>query len=239
MVGLVAEQVAATPGMILGEDVNPEVVNIARGVAAFIASDHASLVSRADWQRVSAHAISLAMSNPETLFSLNFDDPEDALAVNLIQQVLASAQGSLTAQAEGAAPLNRQPGQVLFGRTLADALMATLDVATSHARQLATEDGQTALQGFVEQLNQMAATGTPARLSSQDWLYAFRWFLSDVVAHGQASVSPEMIMGAIDTMRKGQASAPPIDPFEFDHIRTPSGDPEVYYQPISPQGAEG
>ncbi|MEL7111262.1 MAG: hypothetical protein AAGL99_18575, partial [Pseudomonadota bacterium] len=159
----------------------------------------------------------------------------------LIQQVLASAQTSLTAQADGSAPLNRQSGQVLFGRTLAEALMATLDVATSHARQLATEDGQNSLQLFIEQLNQMAMTQTAEQLSSQDWLYAFRWFLSDVVANGQASVSSEMIMGAVDTMRKGRAAqaSSPVDPFEFDHIRTPSGDPEVYYQPVSPQGAEG
>ena len=241
LVGLVAEQVSLTPGMILGDDVNPEVVNIARGVAAFIANDHASLISRADWQRVSAHAVSLAMANPETLFSLDTTDPEDALAVTLVQQVLASAQASLTAQADGSAPLNRQPGQILFGRTLAEALMATLDLATSHARQLATESGQASLNQFIEQLNALATVQGVEQLSSQDWLYAFRWFLSDVVSTGQASVSSEMILSAVETMRKGRAmaSSAPMDPFEFDHVRTPTGDPEIYYQPVPPQGAEG
>ena len=241
LVGLVAEQVSLTPGMVLGDDVNPEVVNIARGVAAFIANEHASLISRADWQRVSAHAVSLAMANPETLFSLDATDPEDALAVTLVQQVLASAQASLTAQADGIAPLNRQPGQILFGRTLAEALMATLDLATSHARQLATESGQAALNQFIEQLNGLATMQGIEQLSSQDWLYAFRWFLSDVVSTGQASVSSEMILSAVETMRKGRAmaSSAPTDPFEFDHVRTPTGDPEIYYQPVPPQGAEG
>lgn len=241
MVGLVAEQVADTPGMILGDDVNPEIVNIARGVAAFIANEHASLLSRADWQRVSAHAVSLAMSNPETLFSLDADDPEDALAVALVQRVLASAQSNLLAQADGSAPLNRTSGRVLFGRTLADALMATLELATSHARQLSTEAGQTALTQFIEQLNRMAEDQGAAQLSAQDWIYAFRWFLSDVISTGQATLSTETILGAVETMRKGRAMEPSTsdDPFDFDHIRTPSGDAEVYYQPISPQGAEG
>lgn len=241
LVGLVAEQVSHTPGMILGDDVNPEVVNIARGVAAFIANEHASLISRADWQRVSAHAVSLAMANPETLFSLDATDPEDALAVTLVQQVLSSAQASLTAQADGSAPLNRQPGQILFGRTLAEALMATLDLATSHARQLATESGRNALNQFIEQLNALATVQGIEQLSSQDWLFAFRWFLSDVVSTGQASVSSDMILSAVETMRKGRAmaSSTPTDPFDFDHVRTPTGDPEVYYQPVPPQGAEG
>ncbi|MEL7539278.1 MAG: hypothetical protein AAGJ51_00110 [Pseudomonadota bacterium] len=241
MVGLVAEQVSLTPGMILGDDVNPEIVNIARGVAAFIANEHASLISRSDWQRVSAHAVSLAMANPETLFSLDASDPEDALAVTLVQQILSSAQASLTAQADGSAALNRQPGQILFGRTLADALMATLDLATSHARQLATESGQAALNQFIEQLNSLATMQGVEQLSSQDWIYAFRWFLSDVVSTGQGAVSSEMILSAVDTMRKGRAMTAnaPTDPFDFDHVRTPTGDPEVYYQPVPPQGAEG
>lgn len=241
MVGLVAEQVAETPGMILGDDVNPEVVNIARGVAAFIANEHASLISRADWQRVSAHAITLALANPETLFSLDASDPEDALAVALVQRVLSSAQTNLTAQADGAAPLNRKSGQVLFGRTLADALITTLDLATSHARQLATESGQSALTQFIEQLNQLAVSQGAEQLSSQDWIYAFRWFLSDVISTGQANVPSETILLAVDAMRKGRAlqADKPDDPFAFDHVRTPTGDPEVYYQPVPPQGAEG
>lgn len=241
MVGLVAEQVAETPGMILGDDVNPEVVNIARGVAAFIANEHASLISRADWQRVSAHAISLALANPETLFSLDANDPEDALAVALVQRVLSSAQANLTAQADGAAPLNRKSGQILFGRTLADALMTTLDLATSHARQLATESGQSALTQFIEQLNQLAMTQGAEQLSSQDWIYAFRWFLSDVISTGQANIPSETILLAVEAMRKGRAldSNKADDPFAFDHVRTPTGDPEVYYQPVPPQGAEG
>lgn len=241
LVGIVADQVSATPGMILGDDVNPEVVNIARGVAAFIANEHASLISRADWQRVSAHAISLAMANPETLFSLDASDPEDALAVALVQRVLSGAQTNLNAQAEGSAPLNRQSGQVLFGRTLADALIATLELATSHAKQLATDDGQLALTGFIGQLNQLAVSQGSNQLSSQDWIYAFRWFLSDVISSGQSNISSDMVMAAVETMRKGRAmqASDPTDPFDFDHINTPSGDPEVYYQPVSPQGAEG
>ncbi len=241
LVSIVAEQVALTPGMILGDDVNPEVVNIARGVAAFIANEHASLISRADWQRVSAHAISLAMANPETLFSLDASDPEDALAVTLVQQLLTTAQASLTAQADGSAPLNRQPGQILFGRTLADAMMTTLDLATSHARQLATDSGQTALNDFILQLNTLATAQGVEQLSSQDWLFAFRWFLSDVVSTGQTSVSSDTILSAVETMRKGRAmtSSTAADPFDFDHVRTPTGQPEVYYQPVPPRGAEG
>lgn len=241
LVGLVAEQVAETPGMILGDDVNPEVVSIARGVAAFVANEHASLVSRADWQRVSAHAISLAMSNPETLFSLDASDPEDALAVALVQRVLTSAQSNLTAQADGAAPLNRKSGQILFGRTLADAMIATLDLATSHARQLATDAGQTALTQFIEQLNQLAINQGTEQLSSQDWIYAFRWFLSDVISTGQANIPSETILSAVENMRKGRAmeASKLDDPFAFDHVRTPTGAPEVYYQPVPPQGAEG
>ncbi len=243
LVGLVADQVAQTPGMILGDDVNPEVLSIARGVATFIASEHASLVSRADWQRVSAHAVALAMENPETLFSLDASDPEDFLAVTLIKQVLSSAQASLSAQADGTAPLARQSGQILFGRTLAQALMSTLDLAASHARQLATETGQQALSDFIDQLNTLAAGGGTQTLSSQDWIYAFRWFLSDVVSTGQFDVSEDMILNVVASMHKGQAAQPfaAFDQSDADLVANGAspGSSEIYYQPVPPQGAEG
>ncbi|MEM9738905.1 MAG: hypothetical protein AAF829_03485 [Pseudomonadota bacterium] len=183
VVGMIADQAAQTPGMILPNDVNDEVVQIAEGIAAFIASEHASLLTRHDWKRVSAKAADLAMKNPGALFSLDASNPREHLAVQLITQVLGAASTSLQDQATGG--LSRQGGRLMFGETLSRALMATLETAVSNAKLLASPQSVPALINFVGTLNEMAADNDTLggrSLSADDWIYAFRWFASEAIA---------------------------------------------------------
>jgi len=197
VVGIIADQAAQTPGMILPDDVNDEVVRIAEGVAAFIASEHASLLTRQDWKRVSARAADLAMRNPGALFSLDASDPREHLAVELVTQVLGAASASLQDQASGR--LQRDGGRLMFGETLARALMAVLDTAVANAWLLTRPQTVPALVEFVGTLNRMSQD-SPAlegrRLSADDWIYAFRWFASEVIAHPDQPV-PEATIARI------------------------------------------
>lgn len=213
IVGLLAEQAAQTPGMILPDNVNPEVVRIAEGVAAFIASDHASLVSRQDWKRVSAKAIELAMQNPNTLFSLTAKAPGDHLAVTLVQKVLGTAHKSLIDQSQGASSgPHRGQGRVLFGQTLASALVTVLDTAAENAQRLRDPQTARALIDFIDQLNALAADRAALggrALSANDWVYAFRWFVSGVVATGDGHVPAERILSIVAAAeRRAAANAP-------------------------------
>ncbi|MEO0815916.1 MAG: hypothetical protein AAFX86_01290 [Pseudomonadota bacterium] len=214
MVGIIADQAAQTPGMILPNDVNDEVVRIAEGVAAFIASEHASLLTRRDWKRVSAKATDLAMQNPGALFSLNANSPQEHLAVQLITQVLGTASASLKDQATGG--LAREGGRLMFGETLTRALMAVLDTAVSNARRLAEPQTLPALLNFIGTLNQMAADSSllgGRSLTADDWVYAFRWFAADAIANPSEAIPPAKIADIVlNAERRALASDGPSGP---------------------------
>lgn len=208
LVGILAEQAAETPGMILPEDVNPELVTIAQGVARFISDKHASLLSRADWRRVSAKAIELAMANPAVLFSIDESRPEGHLAVSLVQQILATAHGDLSGAGGAQA---RGPGRVLFGATLASAIETVLERAVANARQLLNRDVQGAVVVLAARLNKLSerlAQEQGAGLSAGDWLDAFRWFLAHVVETGDGHIPDDRLLAFVES-RGASEQAPP------------------------------
>lgn len=233
IVGMIAGAAAETPGMILPDDINPELTRIAEGVAAFIASKHAGLLSRRDWKRVSAEAVSLAMQNPQALFSLSPDRPEDHLAVALVRRVLDSAHDSLADQAAG-----RGRAHLAFGETLAGAVTATLGAAADNAGRLARSETLGAVGLFVQRLNALAqAQAGPAGpgLSARQWLKAFRWHIASVIATGEGQVPDERLLAVIEHTAP-ETAAPP-----GDSPRPPATEPPVD-EPIHPvpiEGAEG
>lgn len=250
VVGIIADQAAQTPGMILPNDVNDEVVRIAEGVAAFIASEHASLLTRQDWKRVSAKATDLAMQNPGALFSLDASNPREHLAVQLITQVLGAASASLTDQATGG--LSREGGRLMFGETLTRALMAVLDTAVANARRLAQPQTIPALVNFIATLNQMAADSSALggrSLTADDWIYAFRWFAADAIADPATPIDPARIADIVlNAERRALASdgptgpdGPPIDPTETLLMASPGTSPPdgPVINPVFREGALG
>ncbi|MEL6663927.1 MAG: hypothetical protein AAFR33_13100, partial [Pseudomonadota bacterium] len=249
VVGMIADQAARTPGMILPNDVNDEVVRIAEGVAAFIASEHASLLTRSDWKRVSARATELAMQNPGALFSLDAGDPRGHLAVQLITQVLGTASASLQDQAGG---LSREGGRLMFGETLTRALMATLDTAVANAKLLASPQSLPALINFIETLNRMSVDSSALggrSLTADDWIYAFRWFASEAIANPGAPIPEARIAEIVlDAERKALASAgatpaipaAPVETLSMPLQPDPAGaDSGAVINPVFREGALG
>ncbi len=248
IVGMVAEQVAETPGMVLPNDVNDEVVQIAKGVAAFIANENAGLLTQRDWKQVSATAVDLAMKNPGALFSIDEHNPTGHLAVQLVNQMLNLAATSLREQSStGATALKRSEGRLLFGETLARALMATLELAVSNARVLLQPRSLPAMLEFAQTLNQMAAGSEHLRgrqMTADDWIYAFRWFAADAIADPDQTIDEEDIAAVLDSAERrvmaassqtetpatpAEAVTPPFFPTDGDDV----------IHPVPREGAQG
>lgn len=252
LVGLLADQAAETPGMILPDDVNPELVSIAQGVARFIADQHASLLTRQDWRRVSGKAIELAMANPAVLFSLDESRPEGHLAVTLVRQMLATAHGDLSGGGTGR---QRKPGRVLFGQTLAGAIEAVLESAVSNARRIADPGVQGAVVMLAVRLNTLSAQRAAAQgagLSASDWLSAFQWFLAHVVETGQGNVPDERLVAFVES-RGASERQPAASPSSGRYAETlpgsatppaasplpANGSDHVFHNPVPPEEALG
>jgi hypothetical protein len=186
---IIATQVAVTPAMVVGDRANPEVKNIAKGVAQLLHAQGAELLDGADWRLVVTTAMDIASRNPGALFGLDADEsPKDQIAVALVGTLLSSASANVAA---------RQPGAILFGRTLREAVTATLLAASSNllltpipADGGAAPDSRLAsrvdaLKTFVTMLL-AHASGPDARLrmSADEWLYVYRYFVAHVIANG-------------------------------------------------------
>ncbi|MEO0882156.1 MAG: hypothetical protein AAFY34_05445 [Pseudomonadota bacterium] len=246
LVGILADEVAQTPSLLVGGTASPELTNIARGVAAFVASEHADLLTRQDWRRVTAKAASLAMANPGRLFDLETDSPETFLAVSLVQRILSAAHETTSAVAAGQHP-PRRPDQLLFGQTLVSAIEETLDLAVAHTRQLANPRSQDSLIDFMTRLNAMA--GNPERgLSAGEWLTAFRWFGADAIASGGLDMSDAELVKIVETLGRGEGARQPASVSAANGLppgaaingaTAPEDIEEVYYRPAIVEDALG
>lgn len=256
LVGDIAAQVSETPGMLVGNDVNPEVLRITQGVASFVASEHADLLTRSDWQRVTAKAVELALQNPGQLFGLKDQSPKQLFTLNLVSEILRTAHGSLISENNSDGARTRLPGRVLFGKTLASALILTFERTAAHVDETDLDGTKKAVIRFVKQLNDLAAAGNGIRrLSSQDWLQVFSWYLGDIIENRSVTLSPEQIFAALDNggpvlqvaaasvAAVPAAASPPAapPPPASEHpppVPTETGE-EIYYEPVDIEGALG
>lgn len=190
-----ATHIAQTPSMLTGDDANPEVSNIAKGLAHVFAHQTAGLMDGDDWNLLVSTAMGLAAANPGTLFSIDETaGPESHVAVTLIATVLDCAAANM---ADG-----RQAGAILFGKTLRDAIIATVQAATGNLFAPSTADaGDTAttrlehhaaaLRQFIDELIALANSDDRAyRMSAEEWLYVYRYFVAHIVAQGAAALTP-------------------------------------------------
>lgn len=186
IVKVIARHVSATPHMITGKDANPEAANIARVAAAAIASDSTGLLHAEDWRRVISAMLGVAAANPGVLFSVDVEDGyANQLGLTLIQHVLLKAQTSMQGNP-------RQAGRVLFGETLREALIATVQAATGNLRDSVmtqTASGErshvSALGQFIDQLNGFATSGdSELAMNADDWLHVYKYFLAHILEKG-------------------------------------------------------
>ena len=189
---IMATHIAATPQMITGERANPEVMHIAQSVAAAIAADEMKLMGAQDWRSLIGVMMTAASRNPGVLFSLDEDGQfTDQLATTLISHVLGKAQASMMVE-------GRAPGRVLFGETLREALIATLQAANTNLKAsilTTSEDGGrshiSALGDFIDQLNHYSAqSGDPElAMTADEWLHVYKYFVAHVLENGQAATA--------------------------------------------------
>jgi hypothetical protein len=205
IVRLIATQAAATPQMLTGNSAKPEVREIAKAVATFLADPETRLASSQDWMLVVAVAVEEAAKNPDTLIA-RVAGPhaacENYLAVHVVRILLASASSALRASAD--APSGRQRGVVLFGETLREALIATLRVTADNAAVLAQGPRHLELlQEFLDQLQQF--TQAQGGLGAGEWLWLYKRFVAHVIVLGDTQpIGPDQLRAALENGPNGQ-----------------------------------
>jgi hypothetical protein len=203
---IIATHVAENPAMLLGDEANSEVSRIAKGVASLIAHQTSGRLTGEDWRAVVSTTLQLAAANPGALFGVADDDrPESDVAVVLVTTVLEVVGRNVGER--------RASGGILFGRTLRDAITATLSAASSNlflpTDFVADEEGRSrfdlhveALKKFVtELLGHAAGDNRDLRMSASEWLYVYRHFIAQVLAKGpDADVSEQRIFEVLQSL---------------------------------------
>ncbi len=204
VVKIIATHVASTPHMVTGEDANIEAMNIAQVAAAAIASDTSGLLMADDWRRVISAMLGAAASNPGVLFSIDEGDGyHNQLSLVLIQHVMMKASESMQST-------SRVQGRILFGETLREALVATVQAATANLRasvMTRTETGDrshvSALGDFIDLISSYAHGDQPQlAMTADDWLHVYKYFLAHILEKGPEGlrdVTPEAVVEALQS----------------------------------------
>ncbi|RKZ70614.1 MAG: hypothetical protein DRQ44_00045 [Gammaproteobacteria bacterium] len=178
-------QVAKTPGMI-GTD-RTEVQDIVAGMAAAMASDDNLLLSADEWIVITGVAAHNAAANPERLFGISSNEPEGALAVQVIKSILGVAGEKWISK-------GRSAGVLLFGETLETIIVTSLDAL---AGDIAAVKQNPALAGsFLNQLL-IVALAQPEKLGSESLIKVFESFINKVLATGELPNEDQIIASII------------------------------------------
>ncbi len=190
---IIAVRAAETPSMLVGANAGAEVLNIAKGVAAMLSEDADGLLDGEDWRTIVATAMNVAAKNPGALFGIDAtSDPKAQVGVALVSKLLERASANM---AEG-----RRPGAILFGDTLRQAIVATVEAAASKliapGGVIANFDATTgagslpvaSLDAFIAHLLSLAGGEDPVfRMSADEWLYVYQELVAHVIAEGPAA----------------------------------------------------
>ncbi len=186
LIKIMAGHIAAAPHMATGGEANSEVQLIARAAAQAVASDEFGLLNSSDWRVVIGAMTESAAKNPGVLFSVSAEDGlQHQLGLALIQNVLFSAADSFQNSP-------RELGGILFGETLREALLATLNAANANLASSILSGGEddvnkhiAGLGLFIEQLNKHATTGSAeTAMNADDWLHVYKYYIAHVLERG-------------------------------------------------------
>lgn len=177
-------QAAATPGM-LGIK-RTELQGIVSGIASAMAGDDDLLLSPDDWLKIAGVAVGEAAANPGRLFGLDDASPGEALAAQVI--------GDLLSVASAAWSTGRDGGSLLAGATLRDAIISALQAAAGNALAAASDDKP--IKAVAEAVNKVIA-GTPRAFGSKDWLLLFETLVVEALAEGKVAALDEARVAAI------------------------------------------
>ncbi len=181
---IVAEHVARAPHFVVGKTANPAVSGLARSVAEIIASDETGLMSAEDWRLVIGATLQAALENPGTLFGKS---PAGDMARVLTARVLDTARKNFTLPAD-------QPGRILFGATLRDALIVTLDAASTgvlntFSSREALETHLNGVDALAARLNALAVSqDRTLRIGSRDWIRIYTFYIARALEGGELAI---------------------------------------------------
>ena len=185
---IIAQFAARSPDVFLSEEPNPFVVDVTRLIAGAILDDADGLLSPLEWQAVALACAEAALENPNTLFGrFPAGSGEDLVARRLIRLCLRKAKENFDSQ-------KGRAGQVLFGKVLEEAIIATLDGASTGilnvlAGKAEVEERLSALEDLIDRLNALAASRDPSLIiGSRDWIRIYSAFVTHVLHRGRAAV---------------------------------------------------
>lgn len=208
LVKIMAGHVAAHPHMATGRSANSEVMQIARMAAEAISSDELGLLNAKDWRSVVSVMTMTAAKNPGVLFSIDAEDGMGhEIGLLLIQNVLQNASGAL--EQEG-----RSLGNVLFGETLREALIATVKATNANlvrAWEEKSQNGQSEhlqeVSLFIDKLNLISSSDDAATtMNADEWLYVFKYYIASILENGPGTVD-SITKEEIISVLRGEADA--------------------------------
>jgi len=195
LVRMVTDQVARTPGMLIGRDYRDEVKALVSGIARAISDSNRSLLSSEDWLEVAAIVAEEAAKNPGRLFRIIGDngqpvDPEEEFAVRLIKSLLEASAKDFRMR-------GRLGGSVLFGETLRKVIIDTLLTAADNVE--AAVMNEDALIALVDRINTLQGKGTHG-FGRREWLSIFEAYLKRVLTSENGALVLESLSD--DDLRK-------------------------------------
>lgn len=194
---ITASHIAKSPQMVMSGEPTPEATALAAGIARLVAQDTTGLLHAEDWRAVIAATLDLATKNPTALFGDRpSETPEAEIGIALTQMLFLSARENFTAA-------SAKPGRLMFGATLRDALVTTLQASTTVVLSLQAPDVRTAridaLAEFVRRISAAAAgPDETLRMGAGEWLFVYRKYVAHVLDKGgAANVTDDMIRATL------------------------------------------
>lgn len=185
---IIADYASRSPNVFLGKDQNPFVVSVAKLLAGAILEDKDGLLTTDEWKSVALASAEAALENPNTLFGKFFDGPdEDVVARRLIHLLLHKAKENFDKQ-------KNTTGQILFGKVLEEAIIATLDAASTGilnvlAEKAKVEERLEAIEKLIDRLNDLAKEKDPSLIiGSRDWIRIYRLHVTNVMHRGSEAL---------------------------------------------------
>jgi len=187
LIRIVLTEMAATPGVLTGDDASTELKQLVASIAAAIAADSAALLTPANWHAIAAVAAEEAARNPARLFRLDAGSTEAQLGTRVMTSILNAA-------AEGFKKSGRLGGAVSFGEVLCEAVQAALRAASGNLAAavkavglVPAANGQSLdnLGTLVSALNELVAAH-PDRVGWREWRWLFRNLIVDAIDRGEA-----------------------------------------------------
>jgi len=186
---ILVEHIASSPGMVTGDDTAWQ--GVIRSVAQAMSADDRLLLDGDDWKRIVTAAAEDAATNPARLFHMQGSAENDVLAGDLLGLALTAA-GELSGDGTLAAR------RVLFGETLADAMILLIrHTAGSPARAEANKER---IAELIRALHRFVAENG-MRYGSAEWFDLFETLLVDILDGGEL---PDLSTELVDKLLAGE-----------------------------------